>query len=474
MSGRLAVLDTVFLFTATMALTLFQTTARGEGIHHSMLAVVAQSAIVAAACLAVFYFAGVYETSRGRSLGRLARQLAGSITLMLGVMAVLFVSLLPPKASHPRFAFRVAIIVTLFVALRTLFYFVSGLRRERLLILGLGPLVYELLESLRKRNVTVGLVADGRAVPARPLRHAIVGSLAHLPAVVDQFKPHRIIVALTERRGCLGISDLVDRRVEGVVVEHGIDAYERLTGRLAIESMTPSSLVFGSGFAPRRLYPAVARAGSLLTAVVALVAVAPLLGVIAALIKLDSPGPVFFLHDRVGLRGRPFRLVKFRTMREATESRSEWVRDNMRRITRVGRWLRMFRLDEIPQLVNVLRGDMNLVGPRPHPVSNYELFQTRIPYYRLRSVVKPGITGWAQVQYGYANSLAEEAEKMRYDLYYIKHQSPALDFRILADTIKVVFARRGASSAMHRGGLADGPRVDQRDHRFERDRARGA
>ena len=142
--------------------------------------------------------------------------------------------------------------------------------------------------------------------------------------------------------------------------------------------------------------------------------------------RLDSDGPVFFLHERVGLGGRPFFLIKFRTM-SAGGTRSEWAADNEHRTTRVGRILRRFRIDELPQFFNVLQGDMNLVGPRPHPVTNFQLFTDHIPYYGVRCSIRPGITGWAQIRYGYANNLQEETEKMRYDLHYIKHMSLGLD-----------------------------------------------
>jgi len=161
-------------------------------------------------------------------------------------------------------------------------------------------------------------------------------------------------------------------------------------------------------------------------------------GILALLIKLDSSGPVFFVQERVGMAAKRFKLIKFRTMHRADAPTSEWVCDNAERITRVGKWLRKFRLDELPQFFNIIRGDMNLVGPRPHPVSNFELFIANIPYYSLRSGVRPGITGWAQVRYRYANNLDEEIEKMRYDLYYIKHLSISFDLRILFDTVKTV------------------------------------
>jgi lipopolysaccharide/colanic/teichoic acid biosynthesis glycosyltransferase len=154
---------------------------------------------------------------------------------------------------------------------------------------------------------------------------------------------------------------------------------------------------------------------------------------------------VFFVHQRIGSLGRPFRLYKFRTMHPTDETTSEWARDNDDRVTRVGFWLRRFRLDEMPQLINVLRGDMEMVGPRPHPVSNMELFAEKIPYYPFRSVIRPGITGWAQVRYGYANNVDEEIEKMRYDLYYIKNLSVLFDLRILVRTFQIILFGRGAN-----------------------------
>jgi len=147
---------------------------------------------------------------------------------------------------------------------------------------------------------------------------------------------------------------------------------------------------------------------------------------------------VFFLHERIGKDGRKFSLVKFRTMDSILPSNSEWVRDNGHRITSVGRWLRKYRLDELPQLFNVLMGHMNLIGPRPHPASNYYLFMRNIPFYAFRATVRPGITGWAQVRYGYANDLQEEIEKMRYDMYYIKYHSFRLDLEIMLRTIAVI------------------------------------
>jgi exopolysaccharide biosynthesis polyprenyl glycosylphosphotransferase len=287
--------------------------------------------------------------------------------------------------------------------------------------------------------------------------YPLLGPLARLRDILAETRPNRIVVALSERRARLPVRQLLEARVNGSLVEDGVDIYERLSGKIAIESLTPSNLIFSIDFRKSRLDLAAGRATSLAFAVVGLIVLAPLFALIALAIKLESKGPMFFIQDRLGLHAKPFRLVKFRTMRVVDAPKSEWVLDNSDRITRVGKWLRTFRLDELPQFLNVIRGDMNLVGPRPHPVSNTELFGEGIPYYSLRSAVRPGITGWAQIRLGYANNLEEETEKMRYDLYYIKHLSFWLDVRILFDTVKTVLFGQGSQSVEpYRGEAAAG------------------
>src|SRR5206468_2150274 len=230
---------------------------------------------------------------------------------------------------------------------------------------------------------------------------------------------------------------------------------------IASEALTPTGFVSSRDFRKSHADLAFGHALSLLVSAIALLLFLPLLLLIAVAIKLDSAGPVLFVQERAGAGGRRFKLLKFRTMRPCERSTSEWVRDNNDRITRVGIVLRKYRLDELPQLVNVLRGEMNLVGPRPHPVSNVRLFTEKIPYYSLRAVVRPGLTGWAQVRQGYANSLEEETEKMRYDLYYIKHMSAWLDLRILVRTAQAVLLGRDASrtASAHAARVRPAPRV---------------
>jgi exopolysaccharide biosynthesis polyprenyl glycosylphosphotransferase len=320
---------------------------------------------------------------------------------------------------------------------------------SRVLIIGSGPLANRLVAALQERRLRyrVAAVVDDAALVAGTPAGLLAGPLARLGQIIDELRPDRVVIALADRRGRLPMTDLLMARVGGIAIEEGVECLERLTRKVAIESLTPGGLIASGHFRKTHWDLAAGRAVSLVASLAAVILFAPVFAAIALAIKLDSPGPVLFVHDRAGLGGRRIRLLKFRTMRPADGPTSEWEKDNGHRITRVGRWLRRYRLDEIPQLVNVLRGDMNLVGPRPHPASNVELFSRQIPFYAVRSVVRPGLTGWAQVRQGYANDLEEETEKMRYDLYYIKHMSIWLDLRILLETFSAVRTGRGQAAA---------------------------
>jgi lipopolysaccharide/colanic/teichoic acid biosynthesis glycosyltransferase/protein involved in polysaccharide export with SLBB domain len=343
-------------------------------------------------------------------------------------------------------------------------------RAERILILGVTPLVEQLICEIAGRpgcrRLVVGVLDDVTPSPDDSANHFFVGPLSRLQPVVDELRPHRIVVAFAERRGKAPMRALLDTYVSrGVVVEEVTEYYERLTGKLALEWLTPMRVIASGKFQPSPCQRTFARLLSLVVGLVALVTLAPLLAVIAIAIKLDSRGPVLFAQQRVGLRGRAFTLLKFRTMQDGRERRSEWEGDNRDHVTRVGQWLRRFRLDELPQFVNILRGEMNLVGPRPHPVTNLELLTlvarnlnevagAAIGCYALRLIVPPGLTGWAQVRYRYANNLDEEIEKLRYDLHYVKNLSPWLDLLIMAETIGVMVRGHAAEKPARADAVA--------------------
>ena len=344
-----------------------------------------------------------------------------------------------------------------------------GASSRTVLLLGSSPMAARLVEELEKsddgRFRLIGVVDDSPGGKAGVGISPVLGRLDEFAHVVAATKPEFIVMAMSDRRGRVPDRTLLEARFKGAQVEEAVDFFERVTGKLAIEAMRPSSLIMSDGFeqsafARSRMGRVIRGAVCRIAGAVGLLALSPFLIAIAVAIKLDSRGPAFFRQQRVGRGGKAFGLVKFRTMRDSGAARSsEWVSDNSSRITSVGRWLRRFRLDELPQLVNVVRGEMNFVGPRPHPMTNYELFLQHIPYYEFRSMVRPGITGWAQVRYGYANDLAEETEKMRYDFYYIKHRTLWLDLRIIVETLGVLlFDRRSHQAAKPHvppGRLAD-------------------
>jgi len=401
-----------------------------------------------------------------------ASPLPTSFKLALILLAGFSLLLLASRIAGGRFTRRGRLSVGLVLRLRAVSHVLTRRRPslERVLILGTSPLARKLIEEIEaqphRRYTVVGVVDDGTGLREPPFRYFLGGLLEQLGKIVDLVRPHRIIVAPTEGQGRLPVGQLLEARTRGIVVEDGVEVYERLTRKLAIESLTSNKLIFSWDFPKSRISLALARAVSFLASLVGLIGLAPLFGVIALAIKLDFRGPVFFVQERLGLRGKRFKLIKFRTMRPASEWTSEWVRDNGHRITRIGKWLRKFHLDELPQLVNIARGDMNLVGPRPHPACNYELLALvarntpesgeDIPYYSLRLTVRPGLTGWAQIRYGYANNVDEETEKLRYDLYYIKHMSLRFDLRILFDTVKIVFLGHSSATVATRPGGTQG------------------
>ena len=318
----------------------------------------------------------------------------------------------------------------------------SNLRfKKRILLIGHRPVARKFLDEIERfpeRGYTiVGIVEETPSDHSQRWPFLVLGTIDELRTIVAAVKPDLIVVALSDRRGRMPVAELLELQSNGIAVEDLAEAYERITGKLPIELVTAGQLIASQRLRKSQLLKATQRLLSCTAAVILLILFAPILGIIAVAILIDTGGPILFRQTRLGRGYQPFQLTKFRTMKPVEQPRSEWVRDNSERITRVGKWLRRLRFDELPQLVNVIRGDMNLVGPRPHPVGNLQLFRTSIPYYTLRGSIRPGITGWAQVRYHYANNLEEETEKMRYDLYYIKHMSVFLDLHIVLKTCGV-------------------------------------
>lgn len=254
-----------------------------------------------------------------------------------------------------------------------------------------------------------------------------------------------MIVAMLDRRGTLPVEQLLDLRVKGVRVEEATSWLEKISGRIEVEQLNPSWLIFAEGFRFSNFFRLVRRLVNFSVALVALLLALPLIPFIVLAVKLSSPGPALYRQQRVGRGGKIFYCYKFRTMRKDAEADTgaTWALDNDPRITPVGRFLRVSRLDEIPQLWCVFKGDMHFVGPRPERPEFVDWLSREIPYYGVRHMVRPGITGWAQVQYKYGNTLEDAREKLQYDLFYIKNASLGLDLLIMFQTLKIVVLGHG-------------------------------
>ena len=323
-------------------------------------------------------------------------------------------------------------------------------RRRRILILGVGPLAQELSQVLLSRSKLftdlAGLIAkDLELVGEELVGTKILGTMSQLVTVVEQNHIDTIAVCLEDRRAVLPVQALLDLKGKGIDIWDGHHLYEEESGRLAIGDFKPSAIIFSREFKQGVVVRAIKRSMDLVLSLIGLTITLPLLVLIGILIKLDSPGPVFYRQVRVGLRAKPYIILKFRSMfTDAEKEGARWTSEKDPRISRVGRYLRKWRLDEIPQLVNVIRGEMSLIGPRPErPVFVQEL-RGVIPYYDMRHAVRPGITGWAQTQFRYGASTEDSHVKLQYDLYYVKYMSIRLDFRILVETIRVILRGEGA------------------------------
>lgn len=317
--------------------------------------------------------------------------------------------------------------------------------RERVYVLGAGERAHRLVQGLRNRSeLGVDVVGWTGEVASIFTRQSMA---AHLQEVARDKTVHRVIVALQDRREAMPMQELLHLRLLGAVhIEEATSWLEKISGKIEVEHLYPSWIIFEKGFRFNDAFRMVRRLMSLIVGLIGLLLSVPLIPFIALAIRLDSPGSVFYSQERVGRGEKIFHCYKFRTMHQDAEADigPTWADDNDPRITRVGRFLRISRLDEIPQLWCVLKGDMAFVGPRPERPEFVERLTQEIPYYGLRQLVRPGITGWAQIRYGYGNTVEGAKEKLQYDLFYIKNASIGLDVLILFQTIKIVLLGRGA------------------------------
>ena len=406
-------------------------------------------AVITGVCALSFYYNGLYDLTAVHTKNELVVHLlqgAGVAAMALAVVSQLAPALI---IGHGTLVTALCVLLVAVPIWRLVFDSLTQTTpmEERVLLLGTGEGARDLARAIAAQHDYpyrfVGFVRgpegdDGGCAPA-------IGDLADLPSIIAQHHVDRVIVSLSDRRGALPTSELLQAKLSGVRVEDAATTYERIAGKILIDSIRPSWLIFSDGFRASRVTRLLKRTVDLLLAAAGLIVGSPFMLVAAVAIRLESPGPILYRQERVGEAGRRFILFKFRSMCVDAEAGTPvWACAGDDRVTMVGRFIRMTRIDELPQLWNVLRGDMSFVGPRPERPFFVEQLAAVIPFYMQRHVVKPGITGWAQIKYRYGSSIEDATEKLRYDLYYIKHLSILFDLSIVFDTVKVIISGKGA------------------------------
>lgn len=394
---------------------------------------------------------GAYGVASFLSLRFAAARLAVALLIGVSFLSILFF-LVPPLALwRSNLAYATLIAAVLLVVVRALLGRTLGgdMFKRRIIVLGAGhraARIGTLAEQPGANVVVAGYVSMGEAEP-------VVGgaipreSIPNLAAHVVDYNASEVVLALEERRNALPLKDLLRVRTTGVSVSEISSFLERETGRIDLNSVNPSWLIFSDGFASGRMLSSVfKRAFDIMASLLLLVLTLPVILITAAAIKLESRGPAFYRQRRVGLFNQGFDIVKLRSMRQDAEvaGKAVWAEQDDPRITRIGRFIRKVRIDELPQTWAVLKGEMSFVGPRPERPQFVEQLEQQLPYYAERHMVKPGITGWAQINYPYGASIEDARHKLEYDLYYAKNYSPFLDLLILLQTLRVVLWPTGA------------------------------
>lgn len=411
-----------------------------------------KAALVLLVCQGVLFLNDLYEFGAAETHLGLCARILKALAAAAAVLAALYYLIPELLFGRGVFLLTFTFLAVVVFAWRLAYVWLMNGRtpRQKVLVMGSGSLAVEIArETLRRQDTGVKVVGflcgDPARVGERLVNPAIIGTYGDLCRLVAEHEVDKVVVAPRERRG-LPVDELLACKMKGVQVVDGINFFEQLTGKLRVESLRPSNLIFSTGFRRTRATFLAKRLLDLVVSSLLLFINAPVMLLAAVAIRLDSPGAVLFRQERVGEGGKPFTIYKFRSMRAdaETESGPVWAAEDDPRITRVGRWLRKFRIDELPQLFNVLKGDMSLVGPRPERAYFVQQLKEKIPYYDQRAAAKPGVTGWAQVRYPYGSSEEDALEKLKYDLYYIKNCSVWLDLLILFETVRIVLFGRGS------------------------------
>ena len=407
--------------------------------------------VIVTVCLLCLYYNDLY-TFKGKinylEMSTRLFQAIGVACILLGFLFFLFPSLLPARQ-----IFITSLVV--FILSSSIWrYGYCFILKHRccaipVMVLGLGQFLDEVVEEIHG-NIDCGYRVAAVAVkePDQAKNFggvSVFSSYSYLLKKVQDAGSRAVIVAMDERRGNLPVNELLECKMHGIPIIEGETFFEELTGKLLVDKINPSWLIFKEGFIISSSSSILKRLVGAVISLVGLVIASPVLLVTAILIKIDSPGPILFSQERVGKDGQTFNILKFRSMRtDAEKDGAKWAKENDDRVTRVGKIIRKLRIDEIPQMWNVLRGDMNFVGPRPERPVFVEELSRKIRYYNQRHTVRPGITGWAQINYPYGASEEDAKKKLEYDLYYIKHMTVLLDVYIMLKTVKTIIFKMGS------------------------------
>jgi sugar transferase (PEP-CTERM system associated) len=403
--------------------------------------------LVTAVALLCFYYFDLYDSQRVPSGGETFFRLfvvLGILSFVLAALGYLFPDFL---LGGDIFLLGIAILTFALLGWRWAYHWLvaQSFLRERVFVLGSGERAQRLVEALRARpDLGMEVVGWAGAVGNGSVTREQLS--IQLIALAEKKAVDRVIVALNDGRGKMPVRALLDLRLSGVKVDDATGLLEKISGKIEIHELQPSWLIFSEGFRLNYSFLFVRRVVSFFLALTGLLICLPLIPLVALAVRLSGAGPVFYRQKRVGVRGSVFTCYKFRTMRADAEADlgPTWATEDDPRITRIGRFLRRVRLDEIPQMWNVLKGDMGFIGPRPERPEFVTRLSEEIPYYNLRHIVRPGITGWAQIRYKYGSTIEDARQKLQYDLFYIKNLSIGLDFWVLVQTMKVILLGRGA------------------------------
>ena len=401
--------------------------------------------ILASILIICYHYQDLYNRNYLRSLPEiLSSMLIGSGTMLFSLGLLYY---LVPGIGLDREVLLVALAIIFFEGLGLRMFYVNLLYRKygkaKVIILGSGRSARHIVEEVSDNYTASFIGYVGRGAGSLQLKY--LGTIEDLPDIVDRLGPDKLVVALDDRRGNLPFDILLQIKTMGCDVVDTATFYEELTGKILVEEIRPSSLIFSRGFMHSKFMDISKRVFDVFLALFIMVFASPVMLITAIAIYLESGWPVFYLQDRVGFKGKDFSIIKFRSMvRDAEKHGPRWCEEGDPRITRVGRFIRKTRIDELPQVINVLRNEMSFVGPRPERRFFIKQLEENIPYYGIRLNVKPGVTGWAQINYPYGDSVEDAKEKLKYELYYMKNRSLWLDLVIILQTIKIMLKGRGS------------------------------